>query len=120
MVHCKRQRNSSGISKMVNFYSGHSLYGIKLVRMDEDHSALEIERQARALLVQHDWDLDDLHREIVGDRLAEALMCDDHAAYRYWLALYSTAVRCAATDDPIAVFRRLAAQPYLPSGNDPT
>ena len=53
--------------------------------MDEGHKDFAIERQARALLVQHDWDLDDLHLAVVGHRLAEELMRDDHPAYRHGL-----------------------------------
>ena len=66
------------------------------------------------LLVQHDWNLDELHREVVGHSLAEALMRDDQAAYRDWREVYSCAVRLAVTDDPIATFRWLAEYPELP------
>ena len=85
--------------------------------MDDDHT-FEIEQQARALLVQHDWDLDDLHLAVVGHRLAEALMRDDLPAYRHWHEIYSFAVRLAATDDPIVVFRWLAMNPDLPIPGD--
>ena len=57
---------------MVEFYAIHSRNGINLVRMDEGHNEFAIERQARALLVQRDWNLDDLHLAVVGYRLAEA------------------------------------------------
>ena len=88
--------------------------------MDEGRRDFEIARQARALLVQHDWDLDDLHLEIVGHRLAEALLRDDHPAYRHWHELYRSAVRLAAVNDPIFKFRRLAAHPNLPLSDDQT
>ena len=86
--------------------------------MDEGHNAFEIERQARVLLVQHDWDLDELHREVVGHRLAEALMRDDHPGDRHWHEVYSSAVRLAATDDPIVALRWLAEHPDLIIGDD--
>ena len=79
-----------------------------------------IELQARALLVRHDWDLDDLHREVVGHRLAEALMRGDQLAYRHWHEVYSSAVRLAVTDDPILVFRWLVEHPDLPISDDQT
>ncbi len=88
--------------------------------MDQGHNAFEIERQARALLVEHEWDLDDLHLTVVGHRLAEALMRDDHSAYRHWHELYSSAVRLAAIDDPIMAFRWLATHPDLPIPGDQT
>jgi hypothetical protein len=113
-----RHRVSSGTPQLVDCHDIHSLYGIELVRMDDDHNAFKIERQARALLVQHDWDLDDLHLQVVGHRLAEALMRDDHSAYRHWHEAYSSAVRLAATDDPIVALRWLAEHPDLSIEDD--
>ena len=109
-----------GLSHSANSYAIHSPNEIELARMDERQNAFEIERQARALLVQHERDLDDLHREVVGHRLAEALMRDDHRAYRHWHELYSSAVRLAATDDPLLMLRWLAAHPDLPVPDDQT
>ena len=86
--------------------------------MDQGHNDTGFERQARALLVQHDWDLDDLHLQVVGHRFAEALMRDDHSAYRHWHEVYSSAVRLVATDDPIVTFRWLAEHPDLSIGDD--
>jgi hypothetical protein len=88
--------------------------------MDQDHNAIEIERQARALLVEHESDLDDLHPTVVDHRLAEALMRDNHLAYRHWHEFYSFAVRLAETDDPIVAFRWLASDPDLPIPGDQT
>ena len=88
--------------------------------MDESHNGFAIERQARALLVQHDWDLDELHLAVVGHRLAEALMRDDLPAYRHWHEVYSSAVRRAETDDPILLFRWLIEHPDVPVPDDQT
>lgn len=111
---------SSFMSRLANFHAIHSLHGIEFVRMDEGQRDFDTERQARALLLQHDWDLDDLHLTVVGHRLAEALMRDDHLAYRHWHVIYSSAVRLAATDDPILLFRWLAEHPDLPIPDDET
>lgn len=86
--------------------------------MDKGDNAFEIEQQARALLLQHDWDLDDLHLAVIGHRLPAALMRDDHPGYRNWQKVYSSAVRLAATDDPILMFRWLAEHPDLSIEND--
>ena len=88
--------------------------------MDSAHNDFALERQARALLVQHDWNLDDLHRKCVSNRQAEALMRDDHSAYRHLHEVYSSAVRLAATDDPILLFRWLVENPNLPVPGDQT
>jgi hypothetical protein len=45
-------------------------------------------------------------------------MRDDHRAYRHWDAVYRTAVRLSATDDPLAMFRWIATHPDLSMEDD--